>query len=48
MNLDNAVQAHAQWKTTLRSAIAKHQQLDLVTLSRDDCCEQGRWHLTRI
>ena len=43
MNLDNAVQTHAQWKTKLRSAIAKHEQLDLVTLSRDDCCELGKW-----
>lgn len=43
MNLDNAVQTHAQWKTKLRSAIAQHAQLDLVTLSRDDCCELGEW-----
>jgi methyl-accepting chemotaxis protein len=43
MNLDNAVETHAQWKTKLRSAIAKHEQLDLVTLSRDDCCELGQW-----
>jgi hypothetical protein len=43
MNLDNAVQTHAQWKTKLRSAISKHQQMDLITLSRDDCCELGQW-----
>jgi methyl-accepting chemotaxis protein len=43
MNLDNAVQTHAQWKTKLRSAIAKHEQMDLLTLSRDDCCELGQW-----
>ena len=43
MNLDNAVQMHAQWKMKLRSAISKHEQLDLVTLSRDDCCELGQW-----
>lgn len=43
MNLGNAVQTHAQWKTKLRSAIAKHEQLDLMTLSRDDCCELGQW-----
>lgn len=43
MNLDNAVQMHAQWKTKLRSAISKHEQLDLVALSRDDCCELGQW-----
>ena len=43
MNLDNAVQTHAQWKTKLRGAIAKHEQLDLVSLSRDDQCELGQW-----
>jgi len=43
MNLDNAVETHAQWKTKLRAAIAKREQLDLATLSRDDCCELGQW-----
>jgi len=43
MNLDNAVQTHALWKTKLRTAIAKHEQLDLATLSRDDRCELGQW-----
>ena len=43
MNLDNAVQTHAQWKTKLSSAISKHEQMDLITLSRDDCCELGQW-----
>jgi hypothetical protein len=37
MNLDNAAQTHAQWKTKLRSAISKHGKFDLITLSRDDC-----------
>lgn len=35
MNLDTAVQIRAQWKTKLRAAISKREQLDLVTLSRD-------------
>ena len=43
MNLDNAIPTHAQWKTKLRSAIAKHEPMDLVTLSRDDMCELGQW-----
>jgi hypothetical protein len=43
MNLDNAVQTHAQWKTKLRLAIAKHEELDLVSLARDDRCELGGW-----
>lgn len=43
MNLDNAVEIHAQWKTKLRSAIVKREKLDHVCLSRDDCCELGQW-----
>lgn len=43
MKLDNAVETHAQWKTKLRSAISKHEQLDISSLSRDDCCELGQW-----
>lgn len=43
MDLNTAVHKHAEWKTKLRSAIAKQQQMDVVTLSRDDCCELGAW-----
>ena len=43
MNLDTAVQTHALWKTKLRTAISKREQMDLITLSRDDCCELGIW-----
>lgn len=43
MNLDNAVQTHALWKTKLRTAISKREQMDLITLSRDDRCELGQW-----
>lgn len=43
MNLDNAVPTHAQWKTKLRTAIARREQLDVATLSRDDRCELGQW-----
>lgn len=43
MDLNNAVQKHAEWKIKLRSAISKHEQMDVTTLSRDDCCELGQW-----
>jgi len=43
MDLNNAVQKHAEWKVKLRSAIAKHEQMDVVTLARDDRCELGHW-----
>lgn len=43
MDLNTAIQKHAEWKTKLRSAIAKQEQMDVTTLSRDDCCELGQW-----
>ncbi|MDZ7938450.1 MAG: CZB domain-containing protein [Rhodoferax sp.] len=43
MDLNNAVQKHAEWKIKLRSAISKHAQMDVPTLARDDCCELGQW-----
>jgi len=43
MNLNDAIGAHAQWKTKLRMAISRKEQMDAATISRDDCCELGRW-----
>ncbi|MDO9165485.1 MAG: methyl-accepting chemotaxis protein, partial [Rhodoferax sp.] len=43
INLDNAIQAHAEWRTKLRSAATRQEKLDAETISRDDCCELGKW-----
>jgi hypothetical protein len=43
INLDNAIQAHADWRNKLRNAATKHEQLDAETVGRDDCCEMGKW-----
>ena len=44
MNLDTAIQAHTDWKTKFRFAITKHEfPLDVLTISKDNCCELGRW-----
>jgi hypothetical protein len=43
INLDNAIQAHADWRTKLRSASNRHEQVDAETIARDDCCELGKW-----
>ena len=43
INLDNAIQAHADWRTKLRSAASKNEQLNADTICRDDCCELGKW-----
>jgi hypothetical protein len=43
INLDNAIQAHADWRNKLRTAATKHEKLDVQTMSKDDCCEFGKW-----
>ena len=43
INLDNAIQAHADWRTKLRTAAINGEKLDADTISRDDCCEIGKW-----
>jgi methyl-accepting chemotaxis protein len=43
MNLDDAIQTHADWKTRFRAAILTKQTLDVATISKDDCCELGKW-----
>ena len=43
MNLDNAIQAHANWRAKLRTAVTQRESLDADTVSRDDCCELGKW-----
>lgn len=43
MDLNKAIDAHAQWKTKFRSAIAAKQQMDVATISKDNCCELGKW-----
>ena len=43
INLDNAIEAHADWHKKLRNAASKYEQLDAETIGRDDCCEMGKW-----
>lgn len=43
INLDSAIQAHADWRTKLRAAAAKQERLDADTIGKDDCCEIGKW-----
>lgn len=43
INLDTAIQAHAQWRAKLRTAVATRENLDADTVGRDDCCELGKW-----
>ena len=43
INLDNAIKAHADWRTKLRAAATSGENLDADTIGRDDCCELGKW-----
>jgi len=43
MDLENAVAKHAEWKTKFRSAISKQEQMDTATISKDNCCDLGKW-----
>lgn len=43
MNLDNAISAHAAWKTKFRAAIASKEAMDATTIGKDNCCELGKW-----
>jgi methyl-accepting chemotaxis protein len=43
MNIEEAVQKHAEWKLKFRSAISKREQMDAATISKDNCCQVGQW-----
>lgn len=43
MNLDSALQKHAEWKTKFRTAISNKEMLDDLTIAKDNCCELGKW-----
>ena len=43
MDLNNAIAAHAAWKTKLRAAINRKETLDVATISVDNKCELGQW-----
>jgi hypothetical protein len=43
MDLNKAIEKHAEWKLKFRMAISKQEAMDVVTISKDDCCELGKW-----
>jgi len=43
MDLDSAIEKHAVWKTKFRSAISKKESMDASTISKDNCCDLGKW-----
>lgn len=43
MDLEAAIQRHAEWKMKFRSAMTQHQTLDPVIIAKDNYCELGKW-----
>ena len=42
-DLDIALHKHAEWKVKFRSAMSHHEKLDVATISKDNCCDFGKW-----
>ena len=43
MDLNEAIQKHAEWKVKFRSAINKQETMDAATIRQDNCCPLGKW-----
>ncbi|PJA27050.1 MAG: chemotaxis protein [candidate division Zixibacteria bacterium CG_4_9_14_3_um_filter_46_8] len=43
MDLNQAIAKHAEWKMKFRSAISRQETMDAVAISKDNCCEMGKW-----
>lgn len=43
MNFDLAINKHAEWRMKFRTAMNMKEKMDAVTISKDNCCELGKW-----
>lgn len=43
MDLEQAIQKHAEWKIKFRAAMTRHETMDAATIGKDNCCELGKW-----
>lgn len=43
MDLNHCMEKHAEWKTRFRKAIAGKETMDVDTISKDNCCDLGKW-----
>jgi methyl-accepting chemotaxis protein len=43
MDLNNAIQKHAEWKMRFRSAISRQEKIDMLMLADETACEIGGW-----
>jgi methyl-accepting chemotaxis protein len=43
MDLNIAIQKHAEWKFKFREALHNHQTMEASTIGKDNQCELGKW-----
>lgn len=43
MNFDEALKDHFEWRVRLRLAISQKKTMDVATISKDNCCDLGKW-----
>ena len=43
MDLNTAIQKHAEWKFKFRHALLANQAMDADAISKDNNCEMGKW-----
>jgi methyl-accepting chemotaxis protein len=43
VDLDNAIQKHAEWKFKFRNALHNNDLMDAAGISKDNNCELGKW-----
>jgi hypothetical protein len=43
MDLNKAIEKHTEWKLKFRLAISKQEIMEVETISKDNCCELGKW-----
>jgi Chemoreceptor zinc-binding domain len=43
MDLNAAIQKHAEWKFKFRNALHTNETMDAVAISKDNNCEFGKW-----
>jgi len=43
INFEDVLEKHSAWKVKLRAAITQKEVLDAATISKDNCCDFGKW-----
>ena len=46
MDLNDAIEKHAEWKSRFRDVMKKNGNFNVETVSKDNCCMLGNWLYT--